>query len=117
MSHPTKPCDNCPFTYDGIRVQQERMEEFDEAMRQDVHFLCHKTCTHDDEGEPSTSGKEALCAGYEILNLREYGRISQMARISSRFGFFDAEALMAHEESDECRVFSSMSEALDAHDG
>jgi len=117
-SKPT-PCDNCPFTFHGIKVNVERIEEFDDNMRKDMHFHCHKSVDHareDDDGEYISSGDETLCAGYEILMIREYGGPSQMARIASRLGFLDIDALYKHLESKECKVFDSMSEALDIHE-
>jgi hypothetical protein len=54
----------------------------------DKMFSCHKTVTHDDEGEPIKRDDELHCAGAAIV-LEKMNRPNQMMRICERLGEYD----------------------------
>jgi hypothetical protein len=61
-----KPCDNCPFRKngEGIKLNPGRIRELARTVGRLGHgFHCHKTVHRDDDGEPTTTHREQLCAG------------------------------------------------------
>jgi hypothetical protein len=86
------PCENCPFRSDvQPYIHPTRVREIERSLIRS-EFPCHKTTTHDEEGEQVRSGEEMHCAGALILMEKE-GRSSQMMRISERLGMYDSRKL------------------------
>lgn len=86
----TKPCVDCPFLRSRkFPLRRARVAELLAALtKRDQTFSCHKTVTHDDDGEPLRSASELHCAGALIL-LEKLNRPNQMMRISERIGSYD----------------------------
>ena len=79
-----KMCEDCPFAKSGAGLQLRltlrpgRWGEILRALRNDGHFLCHKTT--DDTG----NGANLHCAGSIEWQLKKNGYPSQLARIMQR---------------------------------
>lgn len=87
----TKPCKNCPFSttcLNGWLGGPRATEIFYSISRDQKSFPCHKTTSHDDEGDYVLGQKEEHCAGALIL-LEKLELPNQMMRISERLGFYD----------------------------
>ena len=110
---PTKPCDNCPFIRNGIKLHPGRVEELGDTLRRDGHFHCHKTVDYSGD-EPSTADAVG-CAGFTILQARENGAPGQLARVMERIGVLDYEALNEQIENNE-DVYSDLDECMTAHE-
>lgn len=111
MFNLTRPCDNCPFRkVGGIRLRRERAREIakNAILHQGQVFQCHKTVTHDDDGEYVPTERDQYCAG--ALNFAlNVGSLNQFMRISHRIGSFKPKAMR---DRDEC--FGSVAEMLAA---
>jgi len=62
-------CDNCPFghsagqTHMRTSLARGRFDEICQSVWRGEVFICHKTTSHDDEGEWSPGSKDKECAG------------------------------------------------------
>ena len=85
----TTPCSNCPFRKDiPPFLRPERVREIQRSLVRS-EFPCHKTTTHDDDGDyVPKPGEEMHCAGALILK-EKLGQSSQMMRIAERLGMYD----------------------------
>ena len=70
MIEPMKEmCENCPFGHSEKQRQMRnslrpgRFNEICQSVFQGHVFMCHKTTTHDDEGEWVMTEKDRECAG------------------------------------------------------
>lgn len=91
----TRPCDNCPFRkVGGIRLHPERAIEIaNNAIRaQGATFMCHKTVTHDDDGEHAPTDTEQYCAGALAFALN-VGSLNQFMRIAMRIRNWNPKAI------------------------
>lgn len=88
------PCANCPFRSDVTPyLEPGRVREIlADCVEGDASFHCHKTVTHDDDGDATTTGKELQCAGALIMAER-LGRVPQMVRIAERLGMYRRDEL------------------------
>ena len=81
-----KPCDNCPFNKSGpgLRLrrslEQGRFAGILDDLREDKHFVCHKT-THE-----TGDGSNLVCAG-AIAWQEKNCRPSQYSRIMQRLNY------------------------------
>ena len=104
----TTPCVNCPFRSDiPPYLRYTRVREIEDGLINGT-FPCHKTITHDDDGEYISTDKEIHCAGALILCEKEE-RPSQMMRIAERLGMYDMRKLDM-----DAPVFESFDEMADA---
>lgn len=82
------PCDNCPFRSDKpFELRPGRVREIERSLVRG-EFPCHKTTTHDEDGDLHATDKSQHCAGALIL-LEKLDQPSQMMRISERVGMYD----------------------------
>jgi hypothetical protein len=64
-----KMCDNCPFGHSPEQAHMRkslargRFNEICQSVFQGFPFICHKTTTHDDDGEHQPTTKDRECAG------------------------------------------------------
>lgn len=109
------PCSNCPFRSDKpFYLDEDRVTEIAESLRDGATFYCHKTVVYDDppesqdldpeasdacddeESDPSFSGRitnrARACAG-ALATMEREGRPNQIMRIAHRLGFYDPENL------------------------
>ena len=87
----TRPCDNCPFRRDGIKLAHyERAREVANASG----FPCHKTVDYDEDvdGPITRTGKSRACAGALIYHEKK-GTPTQLMRSMERLGGYDASKL------------------------
>ena len=114
----SKPCDNCPFRRDGIKLRRERAEELADGLRADGHFYCHKTVDYndDDDGDGCSTKDSGLCVGALIAEIRDFGHMDQMGRIMGRVGALDVEGIYQQAEAGEDAVVSDLDEFIDIHD-
>lgn len=70
-----KPCQHCPFKLDVTPfLHPERAEEIAYAAQNPYNtFPCHKTTSHDDDGNAECNGREQECAGFLTLRAQELG--------------------------------------------
>lgn len=71
-----KPCSNCPFRQSSYFVDclsKYRRQEIIDGILPDSSFGCHKTTTHDDNGDYVWTDKERPCVGAALLIKRERG--------------------------------------------
>jgi hypothetical protein len=107
----TAPCATCPFKRaGGIRLRRERAREIARAAidAQGQYFPCHKTVTHNDEGESVPSNDQQYCAGAIAFALN-VGRVNQYLRIMERLGGWNPEAIRGRQ-----LVFDSVAEMVNA---
>lgn len=78
------PCKHCPFRTDVTPyLRTDRVREIcDSITDYDMTFACHKTTSHDDEGEHIPSSKEQHCAGATIM-LEKMQQPNQAMRIAA----------------------------------
>lgn len=82
------PCPKCPFRTDiAPFITAARASQITHDVLAGASFHCHRTVTHDDDGEYVSGNRERLCAGAVIL-ARKAGRLyhNQMVRIAERLG-------------------------------
>ena len=106
----TEPCPQCPFRTDiEPFLRYERVIELKEALlyRQGT-FSCHKTNTHDEDGEAIETDDSKHCAGAMIL-LEKLEKPNQMMRIAERLGMYDR-----HKLKMDAPVFDDFDEMADA---
>ena len=98
-----KPCHNCPFTSGGIKLRAARIVEISQMMlsSQGGDFPCHKTTSHDDEGDLQATRKSLHCAG-ALIYAEKQGTATQMMRISERLGMYDHTKLEGHDTVWDC---------------
>ena len=86
----TSPCSSCPFRSDiTFYLYPARAQEIlDAILVHDQTFACHKTTTHDEEGNACHAPDEQHCAGALILAER-LGIPNQLTRIMARLGLYD----------------------------
>jgi len=116
--HRTRPCSNCPFLIEGgVRLHPERSAELIEAFEGDGHFHCHKTIDYS-EGGGRVTGESQECAGSMILQVREQGQPSQLARVAERIGLLDGAELdrLAEDPNNEVGVFSCYDDFREANE-
>lgn len=84
------PCKNCPFRTDVKPYLREgRVSGISRTLTQEQGaFPCHKTVTHNDDGEKDSSLKEQHCAGALIM-LENMNMPNQLMRIAERLGAYD----------------------------
>lgn len=69
LSAMKKMCENCPFGHSAEQTHMRkslmpgRFDEICQSVFQGHSFICHKTTSHDEEGEWSPSDKDKECAG------------------------------------------------------
>jgi len=62
-------CENCPFGHSKAQrhmrnsLAKGRFNEICQSVFQGFAFMCHKTTTHDDEGEHVLTKRDRECAG------------------------------------------------------
>jgi hypothetical protein len=82
------PCPKCPFRSDVAPfITAARAKQITSDVLAGASFHCHRTTTHNDDGDYVPTDRERMCAGAVIL-ARKAGRLyhNQMIRISERLG-------------------------------
>lgn len=82
------PCPQCPFRTDvKPYITAARARSILRSVLGGASFHCHKTTTHDDDGETVPSRAERMCAGAVLIARKEDALYrNQMARIAERLG-------------------------------
>lgn len=108
----TSPCIACPFRSDiEFALARGRVYEiYDGLTLRDATFSCHKTVTHDDDGEYVPKQDEQHCAGAMIMLMR-MDMPNQMMRIAERIGAFDPDKLNM-----KAAVFDTVDDMADARE-
>lgn len=106
----TTPCHNCPFRTDVTPfLRPERAREIASELRRSGSFHCHKTTSHDEDGEVEHNGREQECAGSLILQEND-GAPGQTVRMAERLGLYDQSRMNL-----DAPVYDSISAWVRAH--
>lgn len=101
----TKPCDQCPFTFQpkAVKLRRGRVEELANLLDSDnFSFHCHKTAY---SNQPERDRQ--YCPGSMVLHMRHLGYPNQMMRIAHRLRLLDLDKL------DGSQVYEDVDDFLD----